>query len=411
MSETTTGEPGNSLAWAWRSALLLFVLAGLTGVLFRVGLVYGWSGGLALENVRHAHSHLMYFGWGTSALMALIWRALPDRATAPWERPIRWVIAGTIGAAVIAYPLFLLYGYSSVRVGGAHLPIAVVGASLNMLVWYGFVGLYAAATRDLSRTPTLRLWDLAVLALVLSTFGVWSLALVQPLGLHSPMISTALTHVFLDLFSEGWFVLGVLGIAYVEVDEHRNDASEWPIWLVGMGLPLTFLLALPRSGLSTGLEWAGRLGGIVVAVCVLVLAIRLARRLTTKTHKWIWGVPLALLVLKAAAQLGGSVVPGIWLGGSHPLRIAYLHLMLLGFVSLGLVAGAQRAWRRNRPRTVALFQGAVGTVLVSLLLLFPGPWHGAGGHAIAAWTAILPVIAASGLLRRGQNSIGVATST
>jgi len=55
--------------WAWRTSLTFFVLAGLTGFLFRLELTYGGSFGMNLVNVRHAHSHLMYFGWATPALM------------------------------------------------------------------------------------------------------------------------------------------------------------------------------------------------------------------------------------------------------------------------------------------------------------------------------------------------------
>ena len=51
-------------------ALAVFVLAGATGAFMRFGLLYGMAG-LSYANVRHAHSHLMYFGWVTPALIAL----------------------------------------------------------------------------------------------------------------------------------------------------------------------------------------------------------------------------------------------------------------------------------------------------------------------------------------------------
>lgn len=56
----------------WFSALGVFVLAGLTGAFMRFGLIYGFPWGLQYANIRHAHSHTMYFGWVTPALMALI---------------------------------------------------------------------------------------------------------------------------------------------------------------------------------------------------------------------------------------------------------------------------------------------------------------------------------------------------
>ena len=42
----------------------------------------GLPGGLAYVNVRHAHSHLMFFGWVTPALMGLIAATSFDSAIA-----------------------------------------------------------------------------------------------------------------------------------------------------------------------------------------------------------------------------------------------------------------------------------------------------------------------------------------
>ena len=62
-------------------ALFALALAADTGVLLRFGLIHGmpdWAQNYGA--VRHAHSHLMYFGWVTLALMTIIWAELawPD---------------------------------------------------------------------------------------------------------------------------------------------------------------------------------------------------------------------------------------------------------------------------------------------------------------------------------------------
>jgi hypothetical protein len=363
-------------------------------------MVYGWTGGLELEHIRHAHSHLMYFGWGTPALMVLIWRCLPGDVTGPRDSIFRWIAGSTLAAAVLAYPLFLLFGYSPVPMGSARLPIAVIGASLNILCWYGFVGLYVAATRHLPREGAVRLWDVAVGALVLATLGAWSLALLPVIGVHNPLIATALTHVFLDLFSEGWFVLGGLGVVVALLSSSSDGPASWSVWLVVLGLPLTFLLALPVSRLPVELVIAGRAGGAMVGGGLLAMTVRLVRGLPHGTARWLWGVPLAFLAMKAGAQLAGSLVPGLWLGASHGLRVLYLHLMLLGFLSLVLVAGAQTVWGRNARRDVAIFYGAVGLLLVTLLPLTPWMPGGRAAYEIAAWGALGPVVAATWMLAR-----------
>ncbi|MEZ4710446.1 MAG: hypothetical protein R3A44_24805 [Caldilineaceae bacterium] len=65
-------------------SLLSLALAAGTGVLLRFGLVMGmpaWASNYGA--IRHAHSHLMYFGWVTLGLMALIWRGLPGLTGRP----------------------------------------------------------------------------------------------------------------------------------------------------------------------------------------------------------------------------------------------------------------------------------------------------------------------------------------
>ena len=66
----------------------LLTIAAATGVLLRFGLFMGMPGwALNYAAVRHAHSHLMYFGWVTLGLMALIWHFLPHLTGRPAPTP------------------------------------------------------------------------------------------------------------------------------------------------------------------------------------------------------------------------------------------------------------------------------------------------------------------------------------
>jgi len=391
----------------WWCALALFLVAAATGAIYRFGTVYGWTAGLSLTNVRHAHSHLMYFGWATPVLMALVWHYLPKDATRPYDRAFRWTVGATFAAAIVAYPLFLLYGYSAVDIGDTRMPIAVVGAALNILGWYGFVGLYALATQGHPRTPALQLWDMALTFLVLATLGAWGLSLLKPLGLHDPLVAKVLTHVFLDLFSEGWVVMGLLGVARAILRPSTSTERSWAFRAIGAGLPFTFTLALPVSVLPPGLWLLGCLGGALVGAGLLVVAFRLARVLPTNHARWLWAVPLALLGLKAAAQLANSVVPGVWWAANHGLRILYLHVMLLGFVSLGFVAAARHTWGRTFTDAARWFYVAVGLLMLSLVPLttsWPAAWSGLWTHQAAAWTTLPPWIAAAWMLGCGVHT-------
>jgi hypothetical protein len=54
----------------WQLPLICFIIAGITGLLYRLGLVgiHVWD--LNLEHIRHAHSHLMFFCWAVLLLLS-----------------------------------------------------------------------------------------------------------------------------------------------------------------------------------------------------------------------------------------------------------------------------------------------------------------------------------------------------
>lgn len=400
------GSAGGSLGWAWRAALAVFALAGATGALFRLAMATGETFGLDPTNVRHAHSHLMYFGWATPALFALVARRVSGLGGRPMPRA-GLVVGVTFALALLAYPPFLLFGYAPAEVGGARLPLSVMAAGLNVLAWYGFVAVYVRARREAPPSPAMRLLDLALFFLVLATLGAWGLPVLQATGAGGPALKTALTHLFLDAFSEGWFVFGVLGLAAAEVgdpargasssrDGMRGQALRWATALAAAGVPFTFALGMPASLVPPTFGALARVGGVAVGIGLLVAASVLTPRV-----RGLWRLALGLLGLKALGQLGVAV--GVGWASVPAFRILYLHLMLLGFVTLGLVAAARGVWGEGAARGRHALAAAVGLLLLSLVPLTP-LWPSAWGGAWVPWAvaacALGPVLVAAWMASR-----------
>ncbi len=378
--------PRPALERAWRASLVVFALAGLTGALFRWVVAQGWATGLHPVNVRHAHSHLMYFGWATPALMALV-AAHVEQATGRRMRGVGAVLAAVFGLALLAYPPFLLWGYAPAVLGGTRLPLSVMAAGFNVLGWYGFVILYAHARRQGFGGPAAQRFDLALGLLVLATLGAWGLALSQPLGVATEALSAALTHLFLDVFGEGWFVVGVLALAYAAAETGgARSLSHHPLFAVAAGVPFTFALAMP-AGLVPPL-WKGLagVGSGLVGAALLATVVMLWPRL----RSGLWRVALALLAVKAVGQIAVALVPGVHWAALAGLRVLYLHLMLLGFVTLGLAAAARGA---GLPTHGASGLAALVGVLLATLVPLTGFWPAALG---GAWVFIAAALAALG---------------
>lgn len=374
---------------------MLFIVAAATAVLYRTGQAYGFTAGLDLVNIRHAHSHTMYFGWVTPVLFLFIGLRSGLRGTG---RVLTWLIA----AAVLAYLLFLFFGYRPVDVGPVRMPISVVAATLNTVIWYIFAAMYFRGRDAADRSPPHLLWDTALAFLILATLGALGLAVLNPLGLDDPVWSIALTHLFLDLFSEGWFVLGVLGVAYGRFGFHASSRPfQAALLCVTVGLPFTFAMGMPRSLVAPALEWLARTGSFLVGGGLLVLTGLIWLRMPWRSA---WVVPLTFLGMKAIGQMAAAIGVGFWMADHHGLRVLYLHVMLLGFVSCGLVAASRSALGIVSSRGLTLFYAAVIALILSLLPMLGVVPTKRWMFMTAAWTALLPVAAAVYILVRDSGS-------
>src|SRR5690606_9264113 len=141
---------------------------------------------------------------------------------------------------------------------------------------------------------------------VLATLGAWGLPAMQVFGVESPALMGALTHLFLDLFSEGWFVLGVLGLLAAEVSgrgpvERRlldGVAATWGVRLMVAGLPFTFALAMAPSLVPPLFETLAHAGGALVAAGTLLVVAALWRG----ARGLLWRFALVALAVKALAE-------------------------------------------------------------------------------------------------------------
>jgi hypothetical protein len=377
----------------WLAALACFVIAGATGSLLRFGLLNGLPAGLSLVNVRHAHSHLMYFGWVTPVLMLfiIIWTSrISGRVI---STRFRWVMGITIVVALLAYLMFIQYGYQAADFNGQRLPLSVFAATLNVLAWYLYAYLYYRTTKGLTRNRAMRFWDAAIIFMILASFGAWGVAVVSRLQIADPFWSQAMTHLFLDLFSEGWFVLAVLGLVYAVHSPKSEKVANWGEQLIVVGLPVLFLLALPVNLVPGGLRAIASVGGLLVGAGLLLNIWTLWPAVGGKFSGW--RIPLALLTLKAIVGLGMVLPASARWAQQNGLRIFYLHLLLLGFVTLGLVVAAHQLWGK---RAVPGQRWLVATVLVLLLSLvpltglWPVAWAGRWMLQVAAWASLGPVI-------------------
>lgn len=400
----------------WMAGLAAFVLAGLTGALMRLWMLEGLPAGISYPNVRHAHSHLMFFSWVTPALMALIAARLPSLTGRPLRRGMAWGAAGAFLFGLLSYLPFFWWGYQTVELGSLRMPIAAVISSLSTLAWFVFAVSYFRNVRGVEFSRPVRLWSAALILLLVSSLGAGARAALSMLKIEDAFLSAASIHLFLDLFTGGWGVVGLLGLIYAARPALVDRRSGWEDRLLFTGLPLSFLLGAPVDLVPTALRTLAGLGGLMAAAGLLLHFRALWPHFQGAFWSG-WRLPLAFLLVKAVLDAGASITPLARWGEAAGLRLLYLHTALLGLITLGLVAAGMELWHQGRQSRAAALSWSVVLLLGSLLPLtrlwptqLSGVWQLWAAFIFSLGPLLAVLFLLSGLPRR-QRKAELANST
>jgi hypothetical protein len=381
-------------------AVAALALAAATGVLLRFGLYMGlpsWAQNFAA--VRHAHSHLMYFGWVTLGLMALIWHYLPGLTGRPWPRGAGLQLAVSALFAFLSFPAFWANGYGLTPVAGRDLPLGAMVSGLNGVAWFIFMALYARATWRVGVRPLpVRLWDWALVLMGVAALGAFGVAALAALDVTSAFLQQLFLHLFLDLFAVGWFSLGLLGVLWAGLARSGLLLEDLPVEGLALALLPTFVLGMsPLVVTPPLLMVAAAANAIAVWLLARHLAALWARRDALPPLVWFAGAALALHLVCTLLTLW----PGLWRwSAGTQLRIFVLHNFLLGWVSSGLLAAlvlavgqAARGWRLASwvwIIGVTTMVAALGGLGLAGVLPVPALiWL-----RLAAWAGVLPAVVA-----------------
>ncbi|MDR9407205.1 MAG: hypothetical protein RI573_00050 [Balneolaceae bacterium] len=382
----------------WKLSILSFLIAAFTGFIYRVGMLYPLPGSMDLVNIRHAHSHLMFFNWISPPIMVWMASVLAGQKRDLNHNAFKSCLYTMMGLGFLSYPFFLLYGYRSVSLGQANLPIAAIISGLIMITWYWFAWLYYQHRKRKISDFSLNLFDGALTALLISSLGAWGVSVFQFSGIHNPLFSSALTHFFLAVFTEGWALLGVMGIIWNYMNlQPRSIQTGWLWQPLLIGSILIFPFSLTQSLVTPIMLLSAKVGlGLIILSFVLHLYIFLKSK---KFTGFVWKTILVLIGLKILFQAVAALPIDLW-PAEHGLRILYLHLILLGIVSISMFKIFSF---RDHSIVVQIFTVSVVLVIGSLFLISgysPNRLTPDQPYQIVMYIAFLPIFPAAWILLR-----------
>lgn len=382
----------------WKASLFAFVIAAAGGLLFRIGMIDSFSAGFEPAHIRHAHSHLMLMGWVTPAVMTLMaatWHRISINGfytIKPAGTKTRLTIWLSWLLAMLCFQPFLAHGYKSYDIGFATMPLAPILSGFAMVAWYGFAAAYAHATWKRPRTAALRAFDISVILLVISSFGAWAEGALIGAGVKDPFWLAIMIHFFVDVFGDGWLIFATLGLMYARDDSPMTPRLRAANTLMIAGLSTLYFLALPGRLSTPTMQYLASAGALLYGLGLLG-HLRTLHSLTNARRNI--RIALALLTLKAAAMLlAGLPFIARW-AEQNGLRLLYLHVVFLGFVSLTLISLARETFGTNAfhfPRAIQFGVLAVLISLIPLTGLWPVALAGRWMLYTAAIAAAIPLV-------------------
>ncbi len=390
-----------SSIWQW--VLFTFIVAGLTGFLFRYGFIGTRILGfevvkLDLSNIRQAHTHLMFFGWGGLMLLYFIGLSITDRqgnnaiSLSGWMKSSLWCI---LVFSILSYPSFFMWGYKVVPIGTAELPVSAILSSGVMIGWYLFMVGYWKL-RKLTETTTARVWyDGALLMLFVSSLGAWMVGAVQMFGFGNEFFERMLPHFFLTTYTEGWILMGLVGILVSHFELKESDfiiSDKILASCVAIGAPISFPFGMPGLMANPYQASFARIGSFIISVSILLFVFSLFKSGKLKASLWKW--PILFLAVKSIMQLVATFLPYGNLLTDRGIKVLYLHMLFLGaYTSTFVVIFADIL--KNKRIYVYTVLISIVLILISLVfntVLLPNKWLGLWIYEALAFAAILPII-------------------
>ncbi|MES2373888.1 MAG: hypothetical protein V4557_15015 [Bacteroidota bacterium] len=349
------------------------VLIALIGVLMRYKIAFSFPF-LDQKHLLHGHSHFAFAGWITHTLMVLLISVIADKSEKFSYPKYRILLYANLVTAYGMLISFTIQGYGF---------LSIAFSTLSIFVSYAFAIIY---WKDLNRSssPVSHLPFKAALVLnVLSSIGPFTLAFMMATKNIHQSWYLASVYYFLHFQYNGWFFFAILGLVFSKI-EHlvflRNRLLKIYRYFITACIPAYFLSALWLP-IPLWLYWL-----VVAAAVAQIIAwfsfTRLCRRhkhelsqVFQKPGRGLLLLAAIALTIKLLLQLGSTVPSLSQLAfGFRPIVIGYLHLVLLGVVSiflLGYIISFQLV-TVNKKLLTGIYIFLAGVILNEFLLMIQG---------------------------------------
>lgn len=327
---------------------------------------------LDFKHVLHAHSHFAFGGWVSLALFVLLSTELLQGIDTRMNQVLLLVNINAWGMLIS----FLLQGYGL---------FSIIFSTLFIFVSYYYTWVFLKALRKADVEPVIKqtaIW--ALIYMSLSSIGPYTLAYLLAVESGNVILYKDAVYTYLHLQYNGFFTLAILALLFNKIIKHslladKHNAKRFLTMVNATVIPSLFLCYLWHYP-TTYVRIVAVTGSILLILSV-ILFLPLTKNIKaftgkeTTPYRVLLALSIVALILKLTLQ-SLTIFPtiGDQVFNNRPVIIGFLHLVLLGFVTLYLLAHfLQLGYLGNTKLTsVSLAIFVTGVLANELLLMTQG---------------------------------------
>jgi len=355
-----------------RLALLNLMLIAIVGVILRYKIA--WS--LPIIDQKyflHAHSHFAFAGWVSQALMALLTGYLYEKnSKANFNKYKLLQFANLLTAYGMLFS-FAAQGYAF---------LSILFSILSILVSYFFVFVYWRDLTALKSNSSSHYWFKAALIFnAISSAGPFVLAYMMATKHVIQNLYLASVYFFLHFQYNGWFFFACMGLLCHQLEKYQvpHYKLKRVFWLFAIACVPAFLLSALWLNIPQWLYALVILAAVMqllgwwLQLKIIVNVITEIKSSISRMGQYLFMLSAIALTIKLCLQTG-SVIPSLskLAFGFRPIVIGYLHLVLLGVISIFLIAYLHSfkllTWNKITTKGIIIFVSGVFTNEILLMI-------------------------------------------
>ncbi len=291
------------------------------------------------KHLLHGHSHFAFAGWITHTIMVLIVAFLSKQTKRDEFIKYKYVIVINLISAYGMLFSFPVQGYGLVSISFS---------TLSVFTFYFFtVKIWKDFNLLSGKVITIYWFKAALLFGVISSFGTFGLAYMMANKIIHQNYYLAAVYFYLHFQYNGFFYFSCMGLFHSFLPNEIKSSKEFKLvfWLFTFAVVPAYFLSTLWMPLPNWVYIVVVLSSFLQLIAwihflrVLYQHRKLLSQQINVVGKWLMALSAMAATVKLFLQLGSTIPSLSQLAfGFRPIVIAYLHLVLLGVITLFLLA-------------------------------------------------------------------------